>query len=117
MKKEKMIPRAEAEQQFKEMARKELEKYFNKISRHIDKLLSRIHDKISDNNQSIDFLLEQLNGEPENSHPIIYALADEIEGRKFLKWALRENSKRNQALIDKITEIEKTYKLPLEHTD
>ena len=78
------------------------------------KLLCRIHKNMGDNNQSIDFLLEQLSKEP---NPLVYALSSEIEGRKFLKWALKESIRRNQALIDRITEIETANNLPTEYTD
>jgi hypothetical protein len=97
-----------------ELTEKDIEKYFDTIAKHLSKLVNRIHNNMSDNNQSIDFLIEQLSQEP---NPLIFALSGEIGTRKFLKWALAENIKRNQALIDKITEIEKARDLPLEYED
>ena len=100
----------------KEMAmyKKEIKKHFDAVSKHFDKLLSRIHNRMGDNNDSIDFLLEQFKKDP---NYLVYALSDEIHGRKFLKWALAENIKRNQSLIDLINKIEKEHKLPTEYTD
>jgi len=91
---------------------KEIAKYFDTMAKHLYKLTTRISKNMGDNNQSIDFLLEHL-----DSEPLVFALSSEIGARKFFKWALADNIKRNQALIDKITKIEQKHNLPLEYPD
>ena len=86
-----------------EMTEKHIEKYFDTMAKHLYKFITRISKNMGDNNQSIDLWLENLDSEPP-----IYVLSSEIGARKFFKWALADNIKRNQALIEKITEIEKT---------
>ena len=80
------------------------------------KTIHKFRCKLLKNMGANDYIIEGLVEQMEND-PLIYAYSTDPEGRNFMKWALLENIRRLQSFYDKITEIEKEYKLPLENED
>lgn len=91
---------------------KKHEKQFNFLAKMLHKSLVSLHKNIGYNNGLIENTIVFIKNEP-----MIFAFSQDPENRNFLKWALNENIKHNQQLLDTIAEIETEYELPTEHPD
>ena len=78
--------------------------------RTVGRLFDRHSKYRTDNNQTVDGLLIFL-----DKYPELFAGEYEKINRDMIKWALGENIKKNQELIDKIQEIEKRFNLETHH--
>ena len=95
-----------------EPIKKEFRKYVNDLTKKSRKLFNKHAFHIGYNNEIVDCLIAFL-----EKHPIIFAANYDITERDMIKWALSENIKQNQRMIDKIKEVETNFDLPLEYKD
>lgn len=91
-------------------AEKEYFDYLRKIIKQARKLFTRQQRYMTDNNDTANALLLFL-----KEYPDLFANGFGITERDMIKWALGENIKHTQLLIDKITELETELGLPLEY--
>ena len=88
------------------------EQYIKELLKQARKLFNRQSKYMRDNNQTTEGLLYFLGKQPE-----VFAAHFGIIERDMLKWALQTNINHNNALIDRIKEIEAEYNLPLHGID
>jgi len=87
-------------------------KYVNGLIKQAHKLFSRQRKYMADNNETTNGLLEFL-----DKCPDYFSMGFSVGDRDMIKWALSENIKQNQLLIDKIKAVETELGLPLEYDD
>ena len=82
-------------------------KYIDGLNMKASKLFDRLLKYMDDNNQTIDALLFYL-----AECPPAFAYGFYEQNRDFFKWAIQQNTDRNNKLIEMITAVEKEYELP-----
>jgi hypothetical protein len=88
------------------------EKFLRGIAKGDEKNTSNLLFNCGQNNAIIETYILYL-----EKYAHIFADVHNAESRNFIKWALSENIKKTQTLLDKITATEKALNLPLEIDD
>jgi len=94
------------------MTEKEQRKITEQKVKMLHKAICSMLKNIGYNNELIDNVVEFIGNEPQ-----IFVYGRDPENRNFLKWAIKENMKRNQKFLDMISQIETEHKLPLENPE
>jgi hypothetical protein len=92
-----------------EMTEAEFKKWLKSILKQESKFTSEYLYNCGENSELMKALTAFM-----DKYPILFADNHSAESRKFIKWVLQKQIEQTQSFIDRITQIEKEYNLPLD---
>ena len=87
---------------------KQFEKWIHALQNHFEKLYGEYSKTLDKNNRILDMMFTYL-----NKHPELFAEAHDEVSRDMMKFFFEKHIDKCQAIVDKISQIEKDLDLPI----